>query len=39
MRIFPQKGVVGSHNGLSVVLWRNTSIESQGYMVEHNKLY
>ena len=31
--------LLGSHNGLSVVLWSKNFIEAQGYTMEHNKLY
>ena len=34
-----ERGLVGAHDGLSVVLLIRYLIKDQGYSVEHNKLY
>lgn len=35
VKIYTEGGLVGSHAGISVVLWIKHFIEAQGYTVEH----
>ena len=39
VKISTEGKLVGSHNGIIVLLWIKNSVEYQGYTVKHNKLY